>query len=296
MVVIAIIGVLVALLLPAVQSAREAARRMQCQNQLKQQGLAVHNYATAFGVAPYSIDGSGGSRQGPNPSDDENGHGWIVATLPYLEQQPLFDQFNFNGSMESGQGLKDPAKLDLLKIQLNVLMCPSDPSVRELSTDQWQWKGVPVATTSYKGVMGDSIMGNTSAFGGTPYCNDGAYECNGIMWRNSYQWPTRFSSMRDGTSNTLLIGEDVPAHNWHSMWTYSNGDTSSTYAPLNFMPDPPDPAMWWEMRGFRSLHSGGASFCFADGSVKFLSEAIAQDVYRGLSTRNGGEIISADAY
>ena len=140
------------------------------------------------------------------------------------------------------------------------------------------------------------MMGTVSSFGGTPYCNDAENDCNGLFWRNSYQYPGRFETMREGASNTMMIGEDVPEFNWHAMWSYSNGDSSSTYAPLNYMPDPPDPVTWWEMRGFRSRHPGGASFCFADGSVHFISETIALDIYRGLSTRNGREVISASDY
>jgi prepilin-type N-terminal cleavage/methylation domain-containing protein/prepilin-type processing-associated H-X9-DG protein len=296
LVVIAIIGILVAMLLPAVQQAREAARRLQCSNQLRQLGLAVLNYHTACRELPMSFDGSGTTRYGPRPSPQENGHGWIVGVLPHLEQQSLYDKFNFNGTMESGGGIKVAACQDAVKTQLSVLQCPSDASVRKLETKQWQWVGIEVATTSYKGVMGDSRMGTTSSFGGTPYCNDAEAECNGLLWRTSYQYPGRFESMRDGASNTLMIGEDLPEYNWHSMWAYSNGDTNSTYTPLNYKPSPPDPNTWWEMRGFRSRHPGGAGFCLADGSVRFISESIAMDTYRALSTRNGGEVISADAF
>jgi prepilin-type processing-associated H-X9-DG protein len=137
------------------------------------------------------------------------------------------------------------------------------------------------------------MMGSASSFGGAPYCNSGARECSGLFWRTSSQFPGRFRGITDGTSNTMMVGEDLPRYNWHTAWVYSNGDTSSTYAPLNYLPDPPKPEDWWEMRGFRSLHPGGASFCFADGSVRFIQETINMDVYRALSTRNGGETVQA---
>ncbi len=296
LVVIAIIGILIGLLLPAVQAVRAAARRMQCSNKLKQLGLGVHNYASAWGVIPVGIDYNGNARKGPHPSVQENGKGWIVSILPQLEQQALFDQFNFNGDCSQGMGMRDPSTRDLLKTHVPVLKCPSDPDAMTLITQQYQWKGTEVAVTNYKGVMGDNMMASVSSFGGSPYCNDGQYECNGLFWRNSYQWPRRIEQIRDGTSNTMMIGEDLPKYNWHTAWFFSNGDTSSTYAPLNYMPDPPAPSTWWDMRGFRSFHSGGAHFCFGDASVRFLTETIPTDVYRALSTISKGEIVDASQY
>src|SRR5687768_8736072 len=104
LVVIAIIGVLVALLLPAVQMAREAARRMSCGNNLKQMGLAIHNYHDTFHSLPVSL---GPWFHGPRPSRQRNGKGWILSALPQLDQQPLFDQFapSFDGDFFSGSGL-----------------------------------------------------------------------------------------------------------------------------------------------------------------------------------------------
>ncbi len=288
LVVITIIGILIALLLPAVQSAREAARRVSCSNKLKQLGLAVLNYEFAHGIIPPSYDGSSATRYGPNPSEIESGHGWILASLPFVEQENLFQQFDLTGN----NALKKAANRELVQVQLDILQCPSDGDARELLTEQWQWKNIPVATTSYKGNGGDHMFGSTSSFGGSPYANDAQVPCNGLFWRNSYQWPDRFASTRDGTSNTMLIGEDLPRYNWHSMWSYSNGDTSGTYAPLNYKPNPPDPNTWWEMRGFRSDHPGGANFCFADGSVRYINDGIAMDLYRALSTRNGGEVVT----
>jgi prepilin-type N-terminal cleavage/methylation domain-containing protein/prepilin-type processing-associated H-X9-DG protein len=300
LVVIAIIAILVGLLLPAVQSAREAARRLQCSNRQRQLGLATLTYNTANQVIPISLDGSGSTRHGPSPSTYENGHGWILAVLPFIEQQALFDVFanngGFDGNMHAGQGIKSAACRSAVQTPLAGLQCPSDGQASKLETQQWQWNNIEVAVTSFKGVMGDSRMGSTSTFGGTPYCNDGHEECNGLFWRNSYQYPNRYNNMRDGTTNTFMIGEDLAEYNRHSMWAYSNGDTSSTYAPLNYNPNPPDPGTWWEMRGFRSLHPGGATFCMADGSVHFINESIALDLYRALSTRNGGEIVGADAF
>jgi type II secretory pathway pseudopilin PulG len=292
LVVIAIIGILVALLLPAVQAARESARRMECANKLKQLGLALHNYQTAFEMFPISFSYQ---HEGPKPSPQVNGKGWILSILPQLEQQSLFDQFVpcFVGHFPSNSGLKNPICRDPMKTRLPILHCPSDDAVRKLTTLQMQWDGIEVAQTSYKGVIGDTRMGgNTSAHQGTmPDCHN-TVGCNGIFYRNNYQEPIRIEDIRDGTSNTFMVGEDVPTQNVHSAAFYANGDYASCHAPLNFFPYPvPTPAAWWNVMSFRSLHPGGAQFCLADGAVQFVSESIDHTLYRALSTRKGGEVV-----
>ncbi len=292
LVVIAIIGILVALLLPAVQAAREAARRAKCTNNLKQIGLAIHNYHDAWRVIPVSI---GPWSAGPRPSPERNGKGWIVSILPQLEQQALFDEFRpgFLGDFFSGGGLKDPACRDAMKTQLDVLHCPTDTSVLKNSTVQFQWDGIEVALTSYKGVIGDTRMGGGASMhpGTEPDCHH-VGGCNGIFFRTNYQEPIHFADITDGTSGTLMIGEDVPKQNDHSAAYYANGDYASCHAPLNFVPDPPRPRDWWDVMSFRSLHPGGANFCLADGSVRFISETIDHAQYRALSTRDGREPVS----
>ncbi|MEQ8836375.1 MAG: DUF1559 domain-containing protein, partial [Lacipirellulaceae bacterium] len=169
LVVIAIIGVLVGLLLPAVQAAREAARRSQCINNLHNMALAVQTYESSKGHFPESYGGFGrNTQQGEIPAEDNNletGVGWQLMLLPQLEQQSLFDQFDslgalegfFNAPSSSGLGLQRQAVLDagLLQTQLPTYMCPSDASVQQLSTEQFQWAGKTVATTSYKGNSGN---------------------------------------------------------------------------------------------------------------------------------------------
>jgi hypothetical protein len=86
-----------------------------------------------------------------------------------------------------------------------------------------------------------------------------------------------------------MVGEDIPAHNWHSTAYYSNGDYSSCHAPLNFKPNPPIPSEWWNVISFRSEHPGGAHFVLGDASVHFVSEGIDYFMYRGLSTKAGAE-------
>ena len=293
LVVIAIIGMLVALLLPAVQSARSAARRMQCTNKLKQIGLAVHNYHSAFNMLPISI---AYNHAGPAPSPEVNGKGWILSVLPQLEQQALFDRFVpcFQGNFGSGGGLKDPACRDPMKTRLSILFCPSDESVTKLTTVQMQWTGIEVAQTSYKGVIGDTRMGGGASIhpGTEPDCHN-TVGCNGLFYRNNYQEPIRIEDIRDGSSNTFMIGEDVPSENVHSAAYYANGDYASCHAPLNYFPSPvPTPSAWWNVMSFRSMHEGGAHFCMADVSVQFVSESIDYTLYRHLSTRAGGEVVT----
>ena len=104
--------------------------------------------------------------------------------------------------------------------------------------------------------------------------------------------PIRIEHISDGTSNTLLAGEDVPEENYHSAAFYANGDYASTHAPLNYFPKPSTPSDWWNVISFRSKHTGGANFAFADGSVKFLPSNIDYtNVYKPLSTKAIGEVI-----
>jgi prepilin-type N-terminal cleavage/methylation domain-containing protein len=296
LVVIAIIGILVALLLPAVQAARDAARRTSCKNNLRQIGLAIHNYHDSTGTFPISIS-PWAEPDSPAPANQLTGKGWIVSILPFIEEQGLFDQFKsrggFEGAMGSGEGIARPELADAMATQLTILQCPSDGSVRELSTQQYQWEGRPVALTSYKGVIGDTRMGNDSSIheGTEPDCHNRT-GCNGIFYRNNYQEPVDFASVVDGLSNTFIVGEDIPAHNFHSTAFYSNGDYSSCHAPLNFKPVPPIPAQWWNVISFRSEHAGGAHFALGDASVHFVNESIDYLTYRALSTKAGAESVS----
>jgi prepilin-type N-terminal cleavage/methylation domain-containing protein/prepilin-type processing-associated H-X9-DG protein len=286
LVVIAIIAILIGLLLPAVQKVREAAARMKCSNNLKQLGLAVHNYHDTHGRLPAGVSPWAEGGQPPR-----TGRGWILESLPYLEQDNLYRQFepSRTGDMFAGAGLMNCRPL--MSIQLPGLACPSDPSDR-LSTNQYQWTGISVAVTSYKGVIGTSNMG-----GGWPDSPIGTVDghntanCTGLFFRNGYQLRLTLVGITDGTSKTLMVGEDVPSENNHSTAFYSNGDYASSHAPLNFFPRPPDPNNWPRVMSFRSRHTGGANFCLADGSVRFLTETINRLQYQQLCTRAGGEVV-----
>jgi prepilin-type N-terminal cleavage/methylation domain-containing protein/prepilin-type processing-associated H-X9-DG protein len=294
LVVIAIIGILIALLLPAVQAAREAARRAQCVNNLKQLALACHNYESANKCFPISISPW---RERPRPTANPNGKGWIISILPYIEQQPLFDQFKsrggFNGTFSDTGGIRRTECRDLVNQPLPVLTCPSDPQAPMLSKNEFQWLDIEVATTNYKGVIGDTRMGGSASMwqGTEPDCH-ATVGCNGIFYRNNYQEPVKFSDILDGTAHTFLIGEDVPRYNAHSAAYYSNGDYASCHAPPNFFPDETTVTRdhWWNVMSFRSLHPGGVNFAKADGSVTFIPEVIDQMQYRAYCTKAGQEV------
>jgi prepilin-type processing-associated H-X9-DG protein len=223
------------------------------------------------------------------------GKGWIVSILPQLEQTALYAEFtpHFHGDFFSGGGLNSPAAHQVMQTQIPVLMCPSDGSSRELISQQYQMLGVPVAATNYKGVLGDNRIGDevfTFHAGTLPRCLE-IGGCNGLIFRVTYQEPKRFSSITDGLSNTLMVGEDVAAHNASSAAYYANGDYCACIGPINYKPNPPAPRDWGNVTTFRSNHPGGAQFCLADGSVRFVSESTEQSVYRSLCTRAGGESV-----
>ncbi len=332
LVVIAIIGILVALLLPAVQSAREAARRMSCVNKMKNIALAVHNYHDANKRFPISYGFWGSTDTG-----DGNGSsvGWIVSTLPYLEEGVLFDQFKEGGAFEGeffpararapveGFGLaslkNNISVPQLMATQLEILQCPSDGDVQTVSNAQYGWFNVDVALTSYKGVLGDTAISDSIS----TYTNDGSQfpsgqydqpgpggvdpdrdchndtRCRGIFFRQSWRKPVKFSKVSDGTSKTYMIGEDLPIYNHHSTAFYSDGDWCSCNVPLNNLLGviPPSAGQddWWELRSFRSLHPSGANFAKVDASVAFVSDTIDNVVYRTSCTRDGDELVDPNS-
>ncbi|MGD9634830.1 MAG: DUF1559 domain-containing protein [Pirellulales bacterium] len=337
LVVIAIIGILVALLLPAVQAAREAARRIQCSNNLHNIGLACLTFEQANKHLPISVSQwnweeqditgkklspTGGSRNQDQGGPGYNGKGWIVDILPPMEETALSDaitkalndksvtkkDFLITGPA-AGYGMGNPAIRPMLERQLPWLSCPTDTSAVP-SSRQWYWTfsdRVIIATTSYKGSIGDSLLSKdstpgskNSAFGpdiGSPDCHN-TVDCNGLFFRNTSFRPVKLSKVTDGLSNTFMVGESVVEQDYHSAAFFADGDWAACGVPFNYFIIPPDETLiksseeWHKARGFKSLHPGGAQFVMGDGSVQFVNESINHDVYRGLATRNGGEIVN----
>ncbi len=328
LVVIAIIGILVALLLPAVQAAREAARRMSCANNLKNIGVAIVNYHDTNNHLPVSIGqwGEEKNRKGDPVGDNSNlsitpfgkgwtGKGWIVDMLPFMEEVASYDAIvegikstsnGFGVKANKGIGMGAMSIRPIVAEQLPWLTCPSDASAQP-STQQWYWDGVLVGTTSYKGCLGDSVIGSGTGgdvgpfpdFGSKPDCHN-TVECNGLFWRNTYFKPITFRQITDGTSKTIMVGEGVVEQDFHSAALFSDGDWASCGVPLNHFTIPaPDISTrhltWMEGRGFRSFHPGGAQFVMADGSVHFLTEGIDHNEYRSMCTRNEDDTASTIA-
>ncbi|MSR53817.1 MAG: DUF1559 domain-containing protein [Gemmataceae bacterium] len=286
LVVIAIIAILIGLLLPAVQKVREAANRMKCSNNLKQIGLAIHNYHDTRGNLPTSVSPWG---EGSPPAGTIlTGRGWILESLPFMEQDNLYRQFEptrttpFNGSANAlnGSNMQPYATTVLPGFR-----CPSDGKSTKTMTNQYQWSPTSTAVTSYKGVIGDVRMG--SAGTGSPDTHN-TTQATGIFFRNNYQVPMTLASIADGTANTFMVGEDVPQQNQHSALYYSNGDYASCHFPLNNFPN--QPGNWPIAMSFRSFHGSGANFLLADSSVKFINQNMDFTAYRSACTRSGGEI------
>ncbi len=308
LVVIAIIAVLVALLLPAVQQARAAARRTQCKNNLKQLGLALHNYADTHRMFP-----AGHLDTGTTGKAYRHQFSWMTYLLPYIDQENVYQLIDFrkigpsnsqpnpNGSVPNNPAFEPAGKVDVA-----VFICPSDPTGRVDS----KW-----APTNYLGNQGT-------------HCRCRGLKCNGIFGHNTW---TRLSQIIDGTSNTIAIGEtlkgDLNPSTLQDNYIYArrgggvganaeNIDSCQSLPPnasdratiwiggwpqhnmfsTNRPPNDPRfdckaPSNGCTNFAARSAHPGGAQVLHCDGSVHFVSDSISTQVYQALGTRNGGEAI-----
>ena len=262
------------------------------------------------------------------PDEGFSGRGWLVDVLPQLEQQAAYNRImeslqsqtpptKFLVIPSAGRGIGHIDIRDIIETQLPVVTCPSDSSA-EPSIEQWYWDrsgGVQTATTSYKGCVGDTLMSIDSnrcsidvdppQFADTPGSpGTGSPDVhntlsnNGMFQRTSIWAPITLRMVIDGMSNTFLIGENVVSQDYHSAAYFSDGDWATCGIPLNYFPPNFTISEFKSgnfansVRGFKSLHPGGAQFVMADGSVHFANEDIAIDVYRALSTRDGGETVA----
>lgn len=283
-VVMAVIGVLVALLLPAVQSAREGARRMQCRNHLKQIGLALHGYESTHTVFPINY--------GVGPYDDSNrGASWMPRILPYLDQAPLYAQIRW------GQSLFNVHNDAVASTVVSVFLCPSDLHGNGVMPNRRN-TDLPRAVTNYKACLGSNwewgpFSPLVSQHGRHAGQTNGLELCNGILCRGGDFPPltTRTADITDGTSNTFACGEAVPEWTWHTWWYGVNASTATCAVPLNHWRKPETSlGDWFENYSFSSRHPGGGHFLMADGSVRFLSENIDTATYRAVATIQGSEV------
>jgi len=287
LVVIAIIAILIGLLVPAVQKVREAAARAQCQNNIKQILLATHAYHDARKLFPGNSQDEGGWDW--NYQKNRKSWSWLARLLPYIEQGPLFQQ----AGVEVNTFLQSQP---LLTTGLQVFFCPSDNSASiSPSLNRANLQGVPMSTSNYKGVTGDCWGYGT--YRNKPAEGDGLTKGNGIFARGDINKKSNLLSITDGTSNTFLVGEDIPEIDAHCAWFYANGSIGTCAIPPNVMKRPNgtlyDPYNDWpEVYSFRSRHTGGLNFGFCDGSVRFVSDSIALATYRALATKASGEVIT----
>jgi len=314
LVVIAIIGVLIGLLLPAVQAAREAARRSQCKNNLKQIGLALHNYESALNYIP---PGSGYAVQ--------PGTLWTLALLPYMEQGNLIGNLDLRKYMDEA-----PNYAIVQKLVLPGFICPSDPQAQDpILSDRRQGSGSrnPLVCQGlwYTGSMGPTIpdycgwgtspnvcmgagfgteyptpqfsgkyLSVSPCFQGAPgnACPDSG-PCVGLICRSIR--PIAFREVTDGLSNTFMVGETLPGQwVWNCLFC-DNYPVSSTHIPINLTMenDGGIPRDYWRTSGFKSMHPGGVDFVMADGSVRFVSATVDYLVYNALGSRAAGESVFA---
>ncbi len=288
LVVIAIIAVLISLLLPAVQQARAAARRTQCRNNLKQLGLALHNYHDIHRSFPsgwIAVDTSIGMM---NAHDGLNGAGWGTMVLPQMDQANVYNLF------DSRLAIHDAANADLLEVSLSTFRCPSDPQPDTFEIEEEGSPGNVLATlpiANYVGIFGTQALdGCENAAGVDPVMANGQCVGDGVFYHNSN---VRIRDITDGTSNTLLVGERLTrvSDGWFSTWTGMVSEGEEAFQRILGSADhvPNDPAAHFD--DFSSQHTGGALFALGDGSVHFISENIDLGVYQSLATIQGGEVV-----
>jgi len=299
LVVIAIIGVMVGLLLPAVQAAREAARRMSCTNNMKQIGLALHNYHGAFNCLPAGSTGVLNAA-----GTNFNGHGWTwqAAVLPYIEQSSLYDAIQGPDGMGNERGDQNSGKpLVLRETDISVFWCPSQTDVRQgPQKNNYQ-------PSNYNGNMGTRIgNGNDDCIGiGIATPQDmmtkpwGCMNGNGVFHVNSR---IRFADVKDGLSSTIFVSE-VPDTGGAAMGGFSAGCDRRAVFSNGADANPPtemteymiaaegnDPINGGAEEAAGSWHPGGAHFVMGDGSVRFMSENMDMKTYQAVSTRAEQEI------
>ena len=289
LVVIAIIGLLVGLLLPAVQAARAAARRMSCSNNSKQLALAMHNYHAAFNTFP-----SGSIHE--NPGDYS--WGMISQILPFMEQGNKFASIDFAAPQcgdhiidLQARGASDPSSQPI-----NMLLCPSDPSAGN-SLLSGPLGPLPLSgdcgvlhPINYLGMAGS----NDSDITNTYYACGGMVDGNGMLYSRSEK---RFRDVLDGTSNTVFFGERTMPDDLGWGWPICGGNECEHYisSTMGIFLGNYDPAQYYlHLQHYWSWHEGGCHLTFVDGSVRFVPYSIDYNTYISMSTRAGHEVIEIE--
>ncbi|WP_165246608.1 DUF1559 domain-containing protein [Paludisphaera soli] len=326
LVVIAIIAILIALLLPAVQSAREAARRIQCTNNMKQMGLALHNYESVMSVFPPAYT----AQSRTNGCTSSWGHTWSNYIMPYLEQGNKYNTLNFMHPAGF------PPNTSVWEFSVAAYLCPSDTKAEQSRTT------FKITQISYASSVG-LTEGIANGYGNATTAQN-AHICGAILTEGMFSRNVHYGipQVTDGLSNTMMVGEtsrfrDEPSASrfnianlggswgggdlgtparyvWSGDTRISGGayvvprlNSKAFWGPAEWVTSPAngtnsvtwitDPrSLTLGQFGFRSPHPGGANFLFGDGSVRFIKDSIDMNTYRALGTRALGEVVSADAY
>jgi len=298
--VIAIIGTLIALLLPAIQAARESSRRISCSNNLKQIGLGVNNYESARKFYP-----PGALWERHSPEDRRRRHGSaLIHLLPYIEQQALFDAFDFKQRVIDGAVFPGTNRR-IGEETISMYICPSDSS-------DGQFEGTGVH--NYAASNGPTEVFDNPSCSCVDYANRWKkfelapiddYENFAGPFSRLFAAKSRPADVTDGLSNTIFFGEVRAACSVHTQtgWAHTNNGNGycTTLIPINYdtcnefaLEACNLPCNWTTEVGFKSAHPNGAQFLFGDGSVHFLNETIDHQLYQYLGAKADGQAISLD--
>lgn len=290
LVVIAIIGILVGLLLPAVQAARESGRRMQCFNNFKQIGLALLAYESMNKTfPPAEIHGTKKTSPGYGAPYGLEGHCdwagqigmWGNLIFPQLEQQAVYDKLDF----EKRPQYDSAANVEVMQMVFPVYRCPSDPY--KGLTSQWGDAKNKARIMNYFAVSG-SQEGVTKPFGdgidNTSYAHCSAYD--GMFYNDS---KVQRAHIKDGLSNTFMICEVWGRKTMNHVSDDSRAMNLHAVVYLNYTPNANKASPWRA----NSFHVGGVGMVFADGSVHFMNDAIDGPTWRAMGTIRGGEVVDS---
>lgn len=283
LVVIAIIGILIGMLLPAVQQVREAARRTECANKMRQLSLAVMNFESAQSRFPAGWTSADNSEDGLLP-----GWAWSAEILPFIEQATLSDQIDFRSA------ILDPVNVPLTTEVIDAYLCPSDPDAEILNfvTEIVEPVGSGSGNSNNNsGGFGDELLlarSNYSGVFGNIDDNEDAFRGDGMFFGNSR---LGFRNIRDGSSNTMLIGErrnDLGAVTWVGVID----GIEEPFARIVGATDRAPNDAGEELQNFRSYHPGGINVGLADGSTQFVTNNVDEELFQALGTRSGGEVVN----
>lgn len=284
---LSIVAVLMALILPAVQSAREAARRTQCRANIKELITALHSYHGSHHV--FALNTSFNRPLGPH----EPTRSWMQGILPHIDQRPLYL------NIKSGDTILN--NLHVAESSVPAFRCPSDISVTYADYRADVPLTWALGLTNYKSCAGSNWgwgdHQNSESKGRFAGSDDGMAKGNGLICAGrANPVITRISQITDGASMTFAIGETVPEWTRWSTWFHSNHTAATCAIPLNAGAIAPNHNDWANNNGFMSRHEGGGFFGFVDGRATFVSDQISTNVYRALSTIQGAEVVNPKSF